>query len=130
MRKMCAYRGLGKDRIGRIGPYRISAGLPIRGKFNRIGGFIGNYRKFRHENRALDEGGAPAAASSQPGASKRRRWAGRRAICSVWLLEGREVIALIEETAAIRWPSGSVSIYRKNNKPAFGPVGDSLDDFQ
>ena len=117
MRKMCAYRGLGRDRIG-------------RGKYNRIGGFIGNYRKFRHENRALDEGGAPAAASPQAGASKRRRSAGRRAICSVWLLQGREVVALTEETAAIRWPGGSVTIYRRNNKPAFGPVGDSLEDLQ
>ena len=130
MRKMCAYRGLGRDRIGRSGPYRICAQLPIRGKYNRIGGFIGNYRKFRHENRALDEGGAPAAASPQAGASKRRRSAGRRAICSVWLLQGREVVALTEETAAIRWPGGSVTIYRRNNKPAFGPVGDSLEDLQ
>jgi len=151
MRKMRAYRGLGRDRIGRSGPYRICAQLPIRGKYNRIGGFIGNYRKFRHENRALDEGGA-LAASSQPGASMRRRLAGRGAICShcirlqvsrrratggclamtasIWLLEGREVIALTEETAAIRWPGGSVTIYRRNNKPAFGPPGDSLEDLQ
>jgi hypothetical protein len=49
---------------------------------------------------------------------------------SIWLLEGREVIALTEETAAIRWPGGSVTIYRRNNKPAFGPLGDSLDDLQ
>jgi hypothetical protein len=48
----------------------------------------------------------------------------------IWLLEGREVIALTAETAAIRWPSGSVTIYRKSNKPVFGPLGDSLDDFQ
>ena len=48
----------------------------------------------------------------------------------VWLLEGREVVALTEETAAIRWPGGSITTYRKNNKPAFGPVGDSLDDFE
>ena len=129
-KKMRAYRGLGRDRIGRTGPYRIGAQLPIRSKHNRIGGFIGNYRKFRHENRALDEGGAPAAASPQAGASKRRRSAGRRAICSVWLLEGREIVALTEETAAIRWPGGSVTIYRRNNKPAFGPVGDSLEDLQ
>ena len=127
MRKMCAYRGLGRDRIGRSGPYRICAQLPIRGKYNRIGGFIGNYRKFRHENRALDEGGALAAAPSQAGARERRRWAGRRAVC---LLEGRELSALTEETAAIRWPGGSITTYRKNNKPAFGPVGDSLDDFE
>jgi hypothetical protein len=69
---------------------------------------LANYRKFRHENRALDEGGALAAASPQAGASKRLRLAGRRAICSVWLLEGREVVALTEETAAIRWPGGSI----------------------
>ena len=48
----------------------------------------------------------------------------------IWLLEGREVIALTEDTAAIRGPSGSVTVYRKNNKPALGPVGDSLDDFR
>jgi hypothetical protein len=26
-------------------------------------------------------------------------------------------------------PSGNVTTYRKRNKPAFGPLGDSLDDF-
>jgi hypothetical protein len=130
MRKMRAYRGLGRDRIGRTGPYRFSAQLPIRGKYNRIGGFTGNYRKFRHENRALDEGGALAAASSQAGARERRRSAGRHAICSVWLLECREVVALTEETDAIRWPGGSITTYRKNNKPALGPLGDSLEDLQ
>jgi hypothetical protein len=41
---MRAYRGLGRNRIGRIGPHRISAQLPIRSKYNRIGDFIGNYR--------------------------------------------------------------------------------------
>jgi hypothetical protein len=47
----------------------------------------------------------------------------------IWLLEGREVIALTEETAAIRWPSGgSITVYRKANKSALGPIGDSLDD--
>jgi hypothetical protein len=48
----------------------------------------------------------------------------------IWLLQGREVGALTEETAAIRWPSGSITTYRKNNKPGYGPPGDSLDDFQ
>jgi hypothetical protein len=48
----------------------------------------------------------------------------------VWLLEGREVVALTEETAAIRWPGGSITTYRKTNKPALGPLGDSLDDLQ
>ena len=44
------------------------------------------------------------------------------------MLEGREVIALTGDTAAIRGQSASVTIYRKNNKLALGPVGDSLDD--
>jgi hypothetical protein len=48
----------------------------------------------------------------------------------IWLLEGREVIALTEDTAAIRRASGSVTVYRKHNKPALGPVGDSLDDLK
>jgi len=48
----------------------------------------------------------------------------------VWLLQGGEVVALTEDTAAIRLPSGSVNTYRKLNKPALGPVGDSLDDFR
>jgi hypothetical protein len=48
----------------------------------------------------------------------------------IWLLEGREVIALTEETAATRWPSGSVTIYRKRNKPALGPLGNSFDNFE
>src|SRR5262249_11775381 len=46
----------------------------------------------------------------------------------VWLLRGREVVALTETTAAIRGASGSILTYRKLNKPALGPVGDSLDD--
>jgi hypothetical protein len=48
----------------------------------------------------------------------------------IWLLQGREVITLTKETAGIRWPSGSITIYRKDNKPALGPLGDSLDDFE
>jgi hypothetical protein len=46
----------------------------------------------------------------------------------IWFLEGREVIALTADTAAIRWPSGSITVYRRNNKPALGPLGDSLQD--
>ena len=46
----------------------------------------------------------------------------------IWLLEGREVIALTADTAVIRWPSGSITVYRRNNKPALGPLGDSLQD--
>jgi hypothetical protein len=47
----------------------------------------------------------------------------------IWLLDGRRVVALTEDRAAIQSPSGNVTIYRKRNKPALGPVGDSpLDD--
>jgi hypothetical protein len=48
----------------------------------------------------------------------------------IWLLQGREVIALTAETAAIRGSSGSLTIYPKSNRPALGPFGDSLEDFQ
>jgi hypothetical protein len=40
------------------------------------------------------------------------------------------VIALTETTAAIENPAGTVMIYRKHHKPAFGPVGDSTDDLR
>ena len=45
----------------------------------------------------------------------------------VWLLQGRCVVALTEDTAAIETATGTVS-YRRHNKPALGPLGDSLDD--
>jgi hypothetical protein len=48
----------------------------------------------------------------------------------IWLLKGRPVVALTEATAAIENPTGAITIYRKNNKPALGPVGDSLDDLE
>ena len=48
----------------------------------------------------------------------------------IWLLAGREVGALTEATAAIRSPTGAITTYRKNNRPALGPLGDSLDDFE
>ena len=38
--------------------------------------------------------------------------------------------ALTEATAAIMNPTGAITTYRKNNKPALGPVGDSLDDLE
>jgi hypothetical protein len=47
----------------------------------------------------------------------------------IWLLQGCPVVALTEATAAIKMPTGSVTTYRKHNKPAYGPLGDSLDDF-
>jgi hypothetical protein len=47
----------------------------------------------------------------------------------VWLLQGCPVVALTEATAAIKMPTGSITTYRRYNKPAYGPLGDSLDDF-
>jgi hypothetical protein len=46
----------------------------------------------------------------------------------VWLLRGRPVVALSDATAAIEHPAGAIIIYRKHDKPALGPLGDSLDD--
>ena len=47
----------------------------------------------------------------------------------IWLLQGKEVIALTADTATIRNPAtGSLMTYRRCNKPALGPLGDSLDD--
>jgi hypothetical protein len=45
-------------------------------------------------------------------------------------LQGRPVVALTEATAAIQNPTGNATVYRKNDKPALGPGGDSLDDFK
>jgi hypothetical protein len=48
----------------------------------------------------------------------------------IWLLQGRRVTALTAETAAIENPAtGSIMVFRKNNRPALGPLGDNLDDF-
>ena len=48
----------------------------------------------------------------------------------IWLLGGREVVALTEATAAIQSSTGAITTYRRHNKPALGPVGDSLDDLE
>jgi hypothetical protein len=47
-----------------------------------------------------------------------------------WLLRGRPVVALTEATAAIQNPTGNVTTYRRQNKPALGPVGDSLNELK
>jgi hypothetical protein len=47
----------------------------------------------------------------------------------IWLLRGRPVVALTETTAAIQGAT-AVLTYRKLNKPALGPVGDSLHDME
>jgi hypothetical protein len=46
----------------------------------------------------------------------------------IWLLRRRSVVALTDATAAIENPTGAVTVYRKNKKPALVPLGDSLDD--
>jgi hypothetical protein len=47
----------------------------------------------------------------------------------IWLLRGRQVLALTEGIAAIESLTGAVTVYCRHNKPALGPLGDSLDDF-
>jgi hypothetical protein len=48
----------------------------------------------------------------------------------IWLLRGRPVLVLTESTATIESPIGTVTVYRRYNKPALGPVSDSLDDLK
>ena len=40
------------------------------------------------------------------------------------------VVALTEATDASQNSTGAITIYRRHNKPALGPVGDSLDDLE
>jgi hypothetical protein len=47
-----------------------------------------------------------------------------------WLLEGRPVLALTADTAAVENPIGNISTYRRFSKPSYGPLGDSLEDLQ
>jgi hypothetical protein len=47
----------------------------------------------------------------------------------IWLLQGCPVVALTEATAAIKMPTGNITTYRRHNKPAYAPLGDSIDDF-
>jgi hypothetical protein len=46
----------------------------------------------------------------------------------IWRLRGRPVLALTKATAAVESPTGTITVYRRHNKPALGPLGDSLDD--
>jgi hypothetical protein len=46
----------------------------------------------------------------------------------IWLLQGRRVVELAKDKAVIETATGTVS-YRRYNKPALGPLGESLDDF-
>jgi hypothetical protein len=45
----------------------------------------------------------------------------------VWLSQGRRVVELTKDKAVIETPNGTVS-YRRHDKPALGPLGDSQDD--
>jgi hypothetical protein len=44
----------------------------------------------------------------------------------IWLLRGRPVVALTEETAAIQSSTGTVTVYRRHNQPPLRRVPDSL----
>ena len=46
----------------------------------------------------------------------------------IWLVRGRAVLALTQSIAAIGSPTGTVTDYRRHNKPEVEPPGDSLDD--
>jgi hypothetical protein len=46
----------------------------------------------------------------------------------IWLLQGRPVVALTADTAAIQSTSETIINYCRHNKPSLGPLGDSLDD--
>jgi len=49
----------------------------------------------------------------------------------IWLLKGRRVVALTEGAAAIQNPAtASITKYRRFDKPALGPLGDSLEDLR
>jgi hypothetical protein len=43
--------------------------------------------------------------------------------------KSRRVVALTEGTAAVEGHTGNILTYRKHRKPAYGPLGDSLNDF-
>ena len=47
----------------------------------------------------------------------------------IGLLDGKVVTALTATTADIQHKTGAITVYRKLNKPALGPLGDSLEDF-
>src|SRR5262245_17575478 len=47
-----------------------------------------------------------------------------------WLRCVRSVVALTENTASIRTKTGGILTYRRSNKPALAPLGDSLEDLR
>ena len=63
-----------------------------------------------------------------------RLWQACRVLC--WIRTNRKaevslpVVALTEATAAVQSSTGALTIYRRHNKHALGPEGDSLDDLE
>jgi hypothetical protein len=71
---------------------------------------------------------APVPNKSHPSFNRLSRY---DCIGLVWHLCGRPVVALTADSASIRNPdTGAVTVFRKNNRPALEPVGDSLDDLR
>jgi hypothetical protein len=48
----------------------------------------------------------------------------------IWVLQGRPVVALTEAADAIQSSTGAITTYRRHNKPALAPPGDSLGDLE
>jgi hypothetical protein len=69
----------------------------------------------------------PLPAHAKPSLNRRSRYDETGLI---WLLGGREVVALTVATAAIQSSTGAITIYRRHSHPALGPVGDSLGDLE
>jgi hypothetical protein len=69
----------------------------------------------------------PVPANPHPSFARLSRYDGTGLI---WLLEGRPVVALTADTASIRYPTGNILTFRKNSRPALGPLGESLGDLQ
>src|SRR5262245_48363740 len=46
----------------------------------------------------------------------------------IWLLQGRDVIALTAKGAVIRTAIGAILTYYRHGRPAYGPIGDSVLD--
>jgi hypothetical protein len=44
----------------------------------------------------------------------------------IWLLQGRDVIALTAEGAVIRTATAAILTYYRHGGPAYGPIGDSV----
>ena len=54
----------------------------------------------------------------------------RAGTASLWGVGERCRPALTEATDAIQSSTGAITIYRRHNKPALAPPGDSLDDLE